>query len=287
MPKTFGVSQIAPVRPVPVPPLSINKVNSGIDVVNVSNRQVPTFTHCHIPDLYGKHWRSAIGHAVSASYDVMAMARTTASSSHAKALNRSMLWLGPASGEKFGSVVLSRFAALGELHAAVSIMMRETPSDQDLARCKKVLEKLIVDLAVTSGKCKSAPLADYEGSKTEKVMKSVAKAGKYMAECGAKLDRQRLFETVASVFLAKPMVEALGERLPNALGIVNGAMPSGFDMINAVAWEYAELIESKIERFMEVGTPEMVEAALMEVLKLPEFVLWRRSNAPAQSTSAQ
>ena len=30
---------------------------------------------------------------------------------------------------------------------------------------------------------------------------------------------------------------------------------------------------------MEVGTPEMVEAALMEVLKLPEFVLWQRRNA--------
>lgn len=277
MPRTSGVSAIAPARPVPATRLSINQVLNSIDLADVHNRAVPSFTYCQTGWASGKHIRSALGHATSISYDVMAKERGRSSRRHAEALNRSMIWLGQGTGQKFGNIVLNRLAALGELHGAVSFMLEKSPADSSLLEMKAGLEKIIVKLGVKSGKCKEAPNGGSMCSRTSKVASACHKAGEYFAECGARIDRQRLFESIGQVFLARPMAEALAERvsLPGA----DSAVDYSANLCAAVEPEPTRITEAVISHLMDVGTSEHVQNALLEVLKLPEYVTWRRAEA--------
>lgn len=282
----IGSAQTAPAHPVQPAPFSLEQALRGIRFDSIRNERPPTFTFYRGTDATGVHQRRSLGHAVSVAYDVLAERRARASRSDAKAINRTMTWLGPSSVDQLGCRLLNCFTYLGAIGAGTGALLERQPANRDIAAAKREISDCIVNLAIKVGRCESAPDGFYHGNtKSMKVTKAAADAEKATVRAVMNLGGQNLFGGVAQAVLARPMLDSLVERDPLYAAMMEGPQARQLDIMSRLHPSFISSSEATIRLDLEIGSDECIIEGLFELLKMPEFVL-TAAPVPAQVDSA-
>lgn len=283
MPNLANVQSVAPARPAVVTPFSIVKAVRSIQVDDVRNAPVPSITYCqlnHIP----YQMQHAVAQALSGCYNLFASSRDVLSRRESVALNRTMKWMGPRSAHRLGARLLSILLYAGGVHAGLMEMLKSSPTDPALTRARKQLESAIVRLGVRVGRCPTAPTGAYCG---DKMTSKLVDARNDLADCYLKLvmklDTQELFGGITRSIVAPSILRAVADRAAHRLQAANGDLSAQpVDVLSLLEWQYVDLTEARIERFMELG---QADEAVYELLKLGEYVKWERQAPPADAST--
>ena len=283
MPNLSSLSTSPSVHALQRSALDLGKVVRRIDMESVRNRTIPTYA-CRLANASGHHYRNAAGAAISFAFDLIERDAKSANANDAKALTKTLEWLKPG-GESVGQIVLDRLTVLGAMHAGVVTMLEGNPGDAALLDCKGQLEKSIHAIALSAGNCQKAPDGCHHGGETKAVNKAVMNALVCLETCAGKLDRQALFEAVALKILPGPMMQSIQERLPQiaARYAESGVAPSE-DLMNLLQKEMAYATQVAIDNRLDVGHGEDVQNALMNLLKLPEYVIEAEPGKPEEAS---
>ncbi|WNH52953.1 hypothetical protein [Stenotrophomonas oahuensis] len=264
----------APLRPVVPDPINLEQMVRSLDLADLRNVPEPSFTYCQLSTAAGPHGREAIGHAISICYDVIAAARQGAPRHRLKALNQTLLWLGPKNSQRLGNIALRYIFVLGAVHAGLTAMIRSEPDNHDAVRCRRSLEQTITKVGSKSGYCRSAPTGCWDAEKaTLKFSRTLDIASDEIIKCVSKVDAQKLIDGMAGVLLTRPLLDHVRERYSSEASASDPLAGKGLELLDVLDRQALYETECVIRRMIEMSTYHHWETGLRELMLVPDFVI--------------
>ncbi|WNH52952.1 hypothetical protein [Stenotrophomonas oahuensis] len=252
-------------------PFNAAKVVKGISLANIRNEKQNPF-RCGMSSVSGAYHRDALGFAMSKSQDVMANA-SDLSAREQECIQRTLGWLN--SGGGIGNIVLQRIAALGASHAAVVELVKDAPGDSDLRALERQVTKMIVDLGIAIGGCRTPP----QGAALKTLEKAVAKlndkADLCVKSCSSIIGGQRLMEAIGRAILPQPIMNALVDKRPDLVERISKDGAGAIDLTELLNAQAMRTVECMVNVELDVADPQAAVTAVIQLLKIPEFVVER------------
>lgn len=252
-------------------PFNAAKVVKGIPLANIRNEKQNPF-RCGMSSVSGAYHRDALGFAMSKSQDVMANA-SDLSAREQECIQRTLGWLN--SGGGIGNIVLQRIAALGASHAAVVELVKDAPGDSDLRALERQVTKMIVDLGIAIGGCRTPP----QGAALHTLEKAVAKlndkADLCVKSCSSIIGGQRLMEAIGRAILPQPIMNALVDKRPDLVEKISKDGAGAIDLTELLNAQAMRTVERVVNVELDVADPQAAVTAVIQLLKIPEFVVER------------
>jgi hypothetical protein len=238
----------------------------------VGNTTIPDSARPQMAKVSGVHQRSAHGHVMSITYDIMSAARENLSRSDLKAMNRTLELLGPDTAEHFGNMLLMHLTALGAMHASISTRLQDAPNDATLIRCRQRIEDSIVTIGIKAGRCKTVADGGYHGDKRSLRLTDAMKVARQrMVECASNGKGEELLEGIAAAVLPGPLLDSISERQQNPGAFVNG--DRSVSPMQVLQKKLCDDLEKVLQAHLDIGGAEHLIVAILDLLKLPEYVL--------------
>lgn len=239
-----------------------------LDVHNDADKHFP----CHVANVSGHFHKDAIGAAeVCARSILMEAARASASRTKAE-LDKCMGWMDGGPTGSLGTMLHSRFAALGTLYAALLHLQKERSADPKVNACMKRVKDATVELGVKIGKCNKPSDGTMSGGPAKGVNDASLAARDCIAECMATLDRDAVFSAIAATVLDKPMTDALQRRQPVVLQQIRAGGDVSKLLPEVLLKAEVDATAANIEYLLSASSKDDAQAALLAALKLPDFV---------------
>lgn len=282
----FIGSSHSPITPtnIRVEKFSLGQATGHLELNTIFNRSsaVPA---CPVTNVHGGYHQHAYGCALEHALAVMSESKLAPAD--AQALQRSVSWLAPNQGERFGNPVLRRITALAVMHAAVNELLNAEPSNQTLIQCEIKLRQSIVDIAVASGKCKSPPQGGDAGGSTRLVAKHLTQAGECLLECASVLDTQALAGAVVRAVLPEALAEAIGDRLGAEVEKRKAEGETSLEVIKVLNAIGAEKVRAAVQHLSCSDNFESVQNGILMMLEIPELVVGPEPGAPESKGPAK
>ncbi len=263
----------APSRPFQPPPFSLQKTLNSIRLDSIHNSPPPTFTYCHM-SAEGVWNRQASGHALSVCYDIFAKPRPASSRRESDAISKTLQWMAPNSEDRLGAPALLRFFVSGATYASLLELLKTSPDDPVLQKCRDELEATIYRAGVRAGRCPTAPVGACTGGKTVKFTKVLREAQKRVEQCNARIGSQRLMDGMARALLTRPIAGSIEERRPRLAPILNSPEAKDVQVYSLIKENLADETERRIAMCLEIGTWSYVDSAIFALMGIPEYLKW-------------
>lgn len=261
----------------PIAPQRSNQFDLGravrkVPLDTVGNSPRTNSAQSQMARVIGVHHRSAHSNAISVSYDIMAAARDKLSRSEQKAMDRTLTLLGPETTEHFGNLLLMHLTALGAMHASLATRIDPDSPDPVVMRCMKKIEKSLIEIGIKAGRCTTVPDGGYHGdSGSDKLTDAMKVARQRMLECAKDESVASLLERVASAILPGPLMASIEERQRDPGRFLSNDRSA--DPMEVLQKQMCDDLEKIVQTHIDSGGAEHLIVAILDILKLPEYVL--------------
>lgn len=261
----------------PIAPQRSNQFDLGravrkVPLDTVGNSPRTNSAQSQMARVIGVHHRSAHSNAISVSYDIMAAARDKLSRSEQKAMDRTLTLLGPETTEHFGNLLLMHLTALGAMHASLATRIDPDSPDPVVMRCMKKIEKSLIEIGIKAGRCTTVPDGGYHGdSSSDKLTDAMKVARQRMLECAKDESVASLLERVASAILPGPLMASIEERQRDPGRFLSNDRSA--DPMEVLQKQMCDDLEKIVQTHIDSGGAEHLIVAILDILKLPEYVL--------------
>ncbi len=250
---------------------SLAKAVGNMKLVSLSNDEDRHFP-CHVANVLGHFHKDAIGIAEVSARSALMEAAAAPNSRHKDELEKCMAWMEGGRQGSLGTVLHTRFAALGTLYAALLHLQKERPGDPDVQACMKRLKEATTNLGVAIGKCPTPPDGTMSRGAAMGVNMASLAARDCIAECMATLDRDAVFSAIAATVLVEPMTEALQRRQPGVLQQIRNGGDVSKLLPQVLLKGEMDATAADIEYLLSASSKDDAQAALLAALKLPDFI---------------
>gem|GEM_PF-4707029 len=258
---------------------SLNDAVGGIRLTSIDNRSIPRSAVCQASGTPGIYNRAANAHAMSIAVDLMKVARESMSGRSAEAMDKTLRLLSANTSEHFGNTVLVHLTTLGAMHAGITSRLESSPDNtspqaESLRLSLARVEKAIVDIGIKAGTCRTVADGGYHGdSRSWELTKSLGAGREAILACINDGEGRQILERIADVLLAEPMMNSILERQgqENWEAFRDGAC----NPMEAVQKQMADDLERGLQRQLDSGGAYDFMSAILELMKLPEYVVQR------------
>lgn len=254
-------------------PFNAAKVVKGLSLANIRNEKQDPF-RCGMSGVSGADHRNALGLAMSKAQDVMTRASGTSAEQKA-CIEKTVGWLNSAGAGGIGNIVLQRLTALGASHSAVADLLKDTPRDDNLRSLEAQVNKMIVDLGIAIGECRTPPQGTALNTLEKAVAKLNDKADLCVKSCASSVGGQKFMEAIGRAILPQPIMNALVEKRPDLIGKISKDGAASVDLMEVLNAKALRSVQNVVNVELDTSDAQAAVTAVIQLLKIPEFVVER------------
>lgn len=252
-------------------PFNAAKVVKGIPLANIRNEKQNPF-RCGMSSVSDANHRDALGVAMSKAQDVMTRASGLTVDQQA-CIQKTVAWLSSAGAGGIGNIVLQRITALGASHAAVVDLLKDTPRDNDLRTLQTQVTKMIVDLGIAIGDCRTPPQGAALSNREKAVSRLNDKADLCVKSCVSSMGGQKLMEAIGRAILPQPIMNALVDKRPDLAAKISANGAGSIDLSELLNAKALHDIQNVVNVELDTADPQAAVTAIIELLKIPALVV--------------
>ncbi len=252
-------------------PFNVAKVVQRIPLANIRNQKQEPY-RCGMSNVTGPEHRNALGFAMSKSQDVMVQA-SDLSPRQKECIQRTVDWMSSEGNGGIGNIVLQRLAALGASHAAMAELVKETPGDASLKELEKNVSRMIVDLGVAIGRCRTPPQGTALNSREGAVSDLDDAADKCVKACASSIGGQKFMEAIGRVILPEPIMNALVDKRSDLLAKIAASGAASIDLIEVLNARALRAVQNVVNVELDTSSAEAAVTAIIALLEIPELIV--------------
>lgn len=239
---------------------------------------------CGTTGTHGTHQQRVHAEALSAAVGVMKEARNAPSASSAtqRKLDTAVARLCDRGCPPYGARVINQLTALGAVHAGIVSALEGDPDNAALLRCEQGLRAAIVNVGRCAGAIEKHCVDGFlhaDDGRSRVLAKALGDSDQAITRCRKVMGDAALLASVAASVMSTAMLDSITERLPAAAAYFRGGA-SVDDIVEVMAKGFSTTAEHVVNHLLESGDPRDFQTALLEFLKLPEYVVHALGEAP-------
>ncbi len=254
-------------------PFNAAKVVRGISLANIRNERQNPF-RCGMSSVSDANHRDALGVATSKAQDVMTRASGLTADERA-CIQKTVALLNSAGAGGIGNIVLQRLTALGASHAALVDALKDAPRDEaeGLRTLQVQVTKMIVDLGIAIGDCRTPPQGTALNSRERVVSRLNDKADLCVKSCVSSMGGQKLMEAIGRAILPQPIMNALVEKRPDLAEKISANGAGSIDLMELLNARGLRAIQNVVDVELDTADPQAAVTAIIELLKIPALLV--------------